>query len=140
MARAYSRARPLAARPEPAGWFAGLSQAQRIGFRRRGNELVGLLLAYLDAERDRRPALLSDAEKVAEDYGAEAASCGASLIDSVEGFLHFRRPFIEQLALIARRRRLDTRETTGLLSDAESALDHTLVALMFGHKRALERP
>ena len=38
-----------------------------------------------------------------------------------------------ELASIARRRRLDTREATLLLVEAESAADHLLVALMSGH-------
>ena len=53
--------------------------------------------------------------------------------DTVEGFLRFRKPFVDELAILARRRRLDTREATTLLADAESARDRLLVALMIGH-------
>jgi len=62
------------------------------------------------------------------------ARAGASLSDTVEGFLRFRKPFINELAELARRRRLDTREATALLVDAESALDRMLIALMLGHR------
>jgi hypothetical protein len=95
--------------------------------------LVGELLALLDAEREQGSVLLAGAERQAGEYGAEAARLGASLGDTVEGFLRFRKPFVDELAGLARRRRLDTREATALLADAESALDRLLVALMTGH-------
>lgn len=131
MARAYRRARPPAGAHEPAGWLANLSDAERDRFRERGKELVGDLLTYLDLEG----ADLSGAESHAHEYGARAAELGASLSDTVEGFLRFRKPFIDELALVARRRHLDTREATVLLVDAESALDRLLVALMTGHTK-----
>jgi phage gp36-like protein len=53
--------------------------------------------------------------------------------DAVEAFLRFRRPFIDELAGLARKRGLDTREATALLVDAENALDRLLTALMSGH-------
>jgi hypothetical protein len=125
MARAYRRARPQ----QRSGWLAELDEEQRTQFRRRGMELVGDLLAYLDADRGD----LGVAEAHARDYGAEAARLGASLTDAVEGFLRFRKPFIDELAALARRRRLDTAEATALMVDAESALDRLLMALMTGH-------
>jgi excisionase family DNA binding protein len=125
MARAYRRARPQA----PSPWSAGLGDEQRVWFRQRGTELVGHLLAFLDADRGD----LRVAETHAREYGAEAARLGASLTDTVEGFLRFRKPFIDELAQLARRRRLDTAEATQLLVDAEAALDLLLVALMTAH-------
>lgn len=107
----------------------GLSVEQLAHFRERGMQLVGDLLAYLDAEHGD----LALAEAHARDYGVAAARLGASLSDTVEGFLRFRKPFIDELVTIARRRHLDTREATTLLVDAESALDRLLVALMTGH-------
>ncbi len=126
MARAYRRARPLAGAYERAG-----CEAERDRFRERGKQLVSDLLGYLDVEG----ADLSVAERHAHGYGARAAELGASLSDTVEGFLRFRKPFIDELAVLARRRHLDTREATALLVDAESALDRLLVALMTGHTR-----
>jgi len=134
MARAYRRARPTTHSSEPAGWLADLPESERVRFRRRGMELVGNLLAYLDADRERQAALFGAAEANAREYGTEAAHAGASLSDTVEGFLRFRRPFVDELAQLARRRHLDTREATGLIADAESALDRLLVTLMLGHK------
>jgi len=133
MARAYRRARPYAQASQPKGWFAGLSDSERTGFREHGMQLLSDLLRQLDVERDEAAALVTAAEGHASEYGAEAARHGASLSETVEAFLRFRKPFVDELAVLARRRRLDTREATALLVDAESALDRLLVALMTGH-------
>lgn len=132
MARAYRRARPPASKAEHAAWLANLSEDERIRFRERGVQLLGDLLTYLDAERGD----LTIAERHAGDYGEGAAKAGASLADTVEGFLRFRKPFVDGLAALARRRRLDTREATALMVDAESALDRLLVAMMTGHTKS----
>jgi excisionase family DNA binding protein len=134
MARAYRRARPTARTSQPAGWLANLSEAERNRFRVRGMQLVGNLLAYLDADHDREGTLLAAAEEHAREYGLEAARAGASLSETVEGFLRFRKPFVDELAVLARRRHLDTREATDLLVDADAALDRLLIALMLGHR------
>jgi hypothetical protein len=102
-------------------------------------ELVGNLLAYLDADHEREAALFRAAEHQAREYGAEAARSGASLSDAVVGFLRFRKPFVDELSLLARRRHLDTREATELLADAESALDRLLITMMLGHKSTSTR-
>lgn len=133
MVRAYRRLQPTARRPEASDWLAHLSEAARARFRERGLELVRHLLAYLDAARSGTSASLETAESCARDYGGEAARLGVALSETVEGFLRFRKPFVDELAVLARRRHLDTREATELLADAETALDRLLIALMLGH-------
>lgn len=135
MVRAYRRAQPTAQTRELPGWLARLSQADRNRFRAIGMQLVGDLVTYLDVEDDHE-LLLAAAEERAGQYGAEAVRAGASLSETVEGFLRFRKPFVDELAVLSRRRHLDTREATDLLAQAESALDRLLVALMLGYKAA----
>ena len=132
--RAYRRARPTAHSHEPGAWLAHISETDRGRFRQLGMALVRSLLAYLDADKEHEATLLETAERQAREYGFQAVNAGASLSDTVQGFLRFRRPLIDELAVLARRRRLDTREATDLLIQAESALDRLLVALMLGHK------
>jgi hypothetical protein len=76
---------------------------------------------------------LDQATAWAFEYGQRASALGASLSEAVEAFVRFRGAFVGELASIARRRRLDTREATLLLVEAESAADRLLVALMSGH-------
>lgn len=78
-------------------------------------------------------AKLAQAAAAAAQFGQRAAALGASLSETVEAFVRFREAFIGELAGIARRRRLDTREATALLVQAEGAVDRLLVALMNGH-------
>jgi hypothetical protein len=133
VAQAYRRAKP-AGRPAQAPWLAALSDAQRIEFRERGHRLLAMLLEQLNDEGTRSTAgRLDEATAAAADYGRRAASLGASLAETVEAFVRFREAFIGELAGIARRRRLDTREATALLVEAETAVDQLLVALMNGH-------
>lgn len=139
MLRAYRRSRPTARAHDGTGWLESLSDVERVRFRERGMQLVGNLLSYLDAARDREATSLAAAEGHAHEYGSEAARAGASLSETVEGFLRFRKPFIDELAMLARRRHLDTREATELLADADAALDRLLVGLMLGHKSSSGR-
>lgn len=96
-------------------------------------QLLSDLLRQLDMGPNETAALITGAEAHAREYGTEAARHGASLSETVEAFLRFRKPFVDELAALARRRRLDTHEATALLVDADSALDRLLVALMTGH-------
>ena len=134
MLRAYRRTRATALTHGGAGWLETISEVERVRFRERGMQLVGNLLSYLDAARGREATSLAAAEEHAHEYGSEAARAGASLSETVEGFLRFRKPFVDELSVLARRRHLDTREATELLADADAALDRLLVGLMLGHK------
>jgi hypothetical protein len=58
------------------------------------------------------------------------------MTEAVQTFIQFRTPFTAQLASTARRRGLDTREATALLTSAEAAMDQLLVATMTGHSLA----
>lgn len=93
-----------------------------------------MLLENLNEETaDSTTGRLVHAEAAAAEYGQRAAFMGASLSETVEAFIRFREAFIGELAGTARRRRLDTREATALLVEAETAIDRLLVALMNGH-------
>jgi excisionase family DNA binding protein len=114
-----------------------LPESERQLFRERGRRMVECLLAHLDADGP-APAManLHEAAGHALEYGAVTAKLGASLSEAVETFLHFRSPFIGELATTARKRGLDTREATTLLVDAENAFDKLLLAFMDGWQHA----
>lgn len=96
--------------------------------------MLVMLLEQLNEEGTQSTAgKLDEATAAADEYGQRAAAFGASLSQTVEAFVRFREAFIGELAGIARRRRLDTREATALLVEAETAVDRLLVALMNGH-------
>lgn len=107
----------------------GLTEAERVELRERGRRLLALLLDHLNDVAPGSSDKLAEAEVQAADYGRRAAALGASLAATLEAFIRFRGAFIAELAAIARRRRLDTREATALLIEGENAADRMLIAL-----------
>ena len=138
IARTYRRASREAAPELP--WVLALTEAQRLLFRERGHVLAASLLQYLDATQPDTAAYhLKEASSTSGEYGNVAAGLGLSLSQTIEGFLRFRAPFHQELAVAARRRGFDTTETTDLLQAAEGAMDRLLVATMNGHTAATAR-
>ncbi|MDQ6719241.1 MAG: helix-turn-helix domain-containing protein [Candidatus Dormibacteraeota bacterium] len=136
VARVYLRTQP-ARRPAGDPGVAALSDAERAEHRERGRRLLLLLLDHLNEEACGSSGKLLEAEAEAMAYGRRAAVLGASLSATLEAFVRFRGAFIRELAAVARRRRLDTREATVLLVEGEGAVDRVLVALANGY--AVER-
>ncbi|GAC1613316.1 MAG: helix-turn-helix domain-containing protein [Candidatus Dormibacteraceae bacterium] len=135
IAQAYRRARPIE-RPVPPPWLRSLSDADRAEFRARGRAFLTIVIELLDeAGREARASRVVEARLAADEYGRLASRLGASLTETVEAFLRFRGSFVGELAGVARRRRLDTREATALLVEAESLMDDLLLVLMQGHGR-----
>ena len=133
--RAYLRTQhPGRPAGDPA--IAALTEAERADMKDRGRRLLVLLLDHLNEEPRRSSLKLLEAEDEAVQYGRRAAALGTSLAATLEAFVRFRGAFIAELAAIARRRRLDTREATALLVEGESAVDRLLVALTNGYAEA----
>jgi excisionase family DNA binding protein len=120
-----------------AGWLAALPPDQLEFFRERGRRMSACLLAHLDADGPSTAlATLHEAAGHAAEHGSASARLGASLNQAAQAFLRFRAPFVDELAAVARRRGLDTREATTLLVDAENAMDELLLAFIAGWQEA----
>ena len=138
LARAYRAQARTAAREMP--WLVSLDDGQRAWFREHGRQLASALLGHLDAPDDESAAArLAEATAEAAGYGRMASSLGVSLSQAVEGFLQFRRPFLHELTLVARRRGFDTQATTELIETADGAMDRLLIASMAAHSVARVR-
>src|SRR5215212_2177896 len=132
LARAYRAEARSAARQMP--WLVELDEAERAWFREHGRQLATALVAHLDAgDEETSAAQLSAATAEAAGYGRMASQLGVSLSQAVEGFLQFRRPFLHELVLVARRRGFDTAATTELLESADAVMDRLLIAAMSAH-------
>jgi excisionase family DNA binding protein len=119
------------------GWLAALTPEEVELFRERGRQMTQRLLEHLDAgEPATALATLHEAAGYAAEHGAASARLGASLNQAAQAFLKFRAPFVDELAAVARRRGLDTREATTLLVDAEQAMDELLLAFIGGWQEA----
>jgi len=135
LARGYRKSADDA--PVHIPWVTELDPAKRDRFRGYGRGIVTALLAALESEDgSRRTELLRTAEDACMNYGRLAAgeSLGASMTADI--FLRFRRPFLDELSSIARRREFDATATSALIADANAALDGLLLATLRGWEAA----
>lgn len=132
LARAYRQEARSASRALP--WVVALTDDDREWFRQHGRRLAEALLGHLDADDPMvAEGLLAEATAEAAEYGRVASRLRVSLSEAVEGFLQFRRPFLHQVGLVARRRGFDATATTEVMESAERAMDRLLVAAMAAH-------
>lgn len=133
--RAYRRGLCRSTAWPPA--IEALPNGARQPFRECGRFMVAALVDYLD-EAARGAAVgaecLMAAEAAACRYGQLAARSQIQLRDTVELFLRFRAPFLNELGGLARRMALDATATTALLEGATDAIDRLMPALIAGHE------
>jgi excisionase family DNA binding protein len=130
LARAYRRsyATDTAAHQVPAD-----DLAERERYRRDGRRLVEALVAHLDADvADDAERSRSEAEATAlvDDLARRLASSGTSLTEAVGLFVAARRPFLDELTGLGRRRALDAARLAALYDDASGLLDRLLLRLI----------
>jgi len=137
LARAYRRsyAADSTARDVPAD-----DDHERENYRRDGRLLVEALVAHLDAdagdatERDRSEA---DATALVDDLARRLAASGTSLTEAVGLFVAARRPFLDELTGLGRRRALDASRLAALYQDASGLLDRLLLRLIATYQEAV---
>jgi excisionase family DNA binding protein len=135
LARGYRKSADDA--PVHMPWVTELDATKRDRFRGYGRGIVTSLLAALETDdAGRRAELLRSAEDACSNYGRLAAgeSLGASMTADI--FLRFRRPFLDELSSVARRREFDATGTSALIADANAALDGLLLATLRGWEAA----
>lgn len=110
----------------------------REHYRRDGRLLVEALVAHLDAgddaERDRSEA---DATALVDDLARRLAASGTSLTEAVGLFVAARRPFLDELTGLGRRRALDASRLAALYQDASGLLDRLLLRLIATYQEAV---
>jgi len=105
----------------------------RDRYRQDGRRLVEALIANLDADPgDARARLRSEAEATAliDEMARRLAASGTSLTEAVGLFVTARRPFLDELTRLGRRRALDAAHLTALYDSASSLLDRLLLRLI----------
>jgi excisionase family DNA binding protein len=113
--------------------------AERERYRRDGRRLVEALSAHLDAgatgatgaanaaERARSEA---EATALVDDLARRLATSGMSLTEAVGLFVAARRPFLDELSGLGRRRALDAARLAALYEDASGLLDRLLLRMI----------
>lgn len=114
---------------------------EREAYRAEGRRLVTLLLEHLDAADARAQAGTARmAGSVAEDLGRRLALSGIPLDDAVRQFVAARRPFLNEIAALARRRALTSDRVADVYDRATSILDELLVRFVEAHGGAASEP
>jgi excisionase family DNA binding protein len=136
MTRAYRRV-TRSTRPLP--WIGALDGDTRSRFRDHGRLVAAELLAMLDAgEPDEAQRHLDAACEASAGYGREAALGGVPASATIEAFLRFRRPFLDELWDAVRRREVDLAGATDLIRRASDAFDGLLVSTMRSWEAGLD--
>lgn len=136
MARGYRRAADTTLGEMP--WVANLDREQRDRFRRFGRSMIASLVVALDAgDPEEREGLLQEAEIACSEYGRVAARQRLDSATTADMFLRFRRPFLDELGALARRRELDASATVSLIAEANAALDGLLVTTLHAWQVAM---
>lgn len=116
-------------------WRARFDENSLRWFRERGMRMSDLLLGSMDTDRrSGREQLLTQAEQLGREYGAEAKRAGLSLGEATQAFLFFRARFMAEIAQVARRRALETSQAATLFTEADRALDRVILAIIAGHQ------
>jgi excisionase family DNA binding protein len=105
----------------------------RAAYRHDGRRLVAALVAHLDAAADDEAARArteAEATKLVDDLARRLATSGRSLTDAVGLFIAARRPFLDALTGLGRRRALDAARLASLYDDASGLLDRLLLRLI----------
>lgn len=136
LARAYRRSytADTAAHGVPAG-----DTVERERYRRDGRRLVEALVAHLDADPsddDARARSEADATALVDDLARRLASSGTSLTEAVGLFVAARRPFLDELTGLGRRRALDAARLAALYDHASGLLDRLLLRLVATYQEA----
>ncbi len=130
LARAYQRTYTADA---AAHWVPADDLAGRERYRRDGRLLIGALVAHLDADAadaDARTEAEADATALVDDLAHRLAEAGMSLTEAVGLFVAARRPFLDELTGLGRRRALDAARLAALYENASGLLDRLLLRLI----------
>jgi excisionase family DNA binding protein len=114
-------------------------------YRRDGRLLVEALVAHLDADAsdaDGRAGAEAEAGALVDDLARGLAAAGASLTQAVGLFVAARRPFLDELTRLGRRRALDAARLGALYENASGLLDRLLLRLIATYQDVVggERP
>lgn len=125
------------ARRLPAG-----DPAEREDYRRDGRSLVEALVAHLDADptdAQARARAEADATRLVDALARRLAGAGMSMTEAVGLFVAARRPILDELTGLGRRRALDAARLGALYESASGLLDRLLLRLISTFQDALDR-
>ncbi|MEI7743756.1 MAG: helix-turn-helix domain-containing protein [Chloroflexota bacterium] len=112
--------------------------SDRETFRDLGRQLVDALVRHLDEIGPARALAERDARDLTARLGERLALHGIPLSDAVSMFVSARRPFLAELAVVARRRGVDAARIGELYDTSTGLLDRLLLAFVAAYEAAAQ--
>lgn len=107
---------------------AALDETDRESFRVAGRALVEALVRYVDAgSDDGRAAAEADARAGTVAFADRLAGRPIGVAEAIEAFVSARRPFLNEIARISRRRSLSAAEVSELYERSGELLDRLVI-------------
>lgn len=134
LSRAY-RAHYATAGHAPTG--TPLDDGERQAYRRDGQRLIQVLVAFLDMDPGRhheRAGAEAEAVAIVDEQARRLAAAERSLTEAVALFVGARGPFLAEIAGLGRRRSLDPTRLGVLYGDASALLDRLLLRFIAAHQ------
>jgi excisionase family DNA binding protein len=112
-AKALAHTRSDLAAPSRQSWMARIDEAERASWRRLGQQLMGVVLHYINSPREDED-LLGEARRIGNEYAQYARRAGMPLTSALEAALFFRDTLVDAA--------MDLPEEANLRPDASARL------------------
>lgn len=93
-ARALAHTRNDLAAPQRQGWMASIDEADRSAWRRLGQQLMGVVMHYINSPGDSSD-ILGEARRIGSEYAHHARRAGMPLTAALEAALFFRDSLVD---------------------------------------------
>jgi excisionase family DNA binding protein len=123
------------ARQQEHGWYASLSEANRLRLRDLGRRLLEMAGEYLD-KRTRRSGLLDEAAEIGGAYGGVLIDAGLPLASAVGAYIGFRKTMDETTRQTAERESLPVEEALEAIGQVHTLGDQVLLGIASAYETA----
>ncbi|HLF78980.1 MAG TPA: helix-turn-helix domain-containing protein [Dehalococcoidia bacterium] len=123
------------ARQQEHGWYASLSDANRVRLRDLGRRLLEMAGEYLD-KRTRRSGLLDEALEIGGAYGGVLIDAGLPLAGAVGAYIGFRKTMDETTRQTAERESLPMEEALEAIGQVHALGDQVLLGMASAYEAA----
>ncbi len=117
----------------PPAWLASMSDEERANRRLIGQQLMGVVLRYVNSQDDDE-ALLDEARRIGTEYARSAQQIGMSLTESLEAALFFRDTLVESAMALPEEARVQPEDSARLLRRISRVLNVVQLAVAAGYE------
>ena len=122
---------------QPPPWLATMSEEERATRRHIGQQLMGVVLRYVNAQGDDE-ALLGEAHTIGQEYARSAQQAGMPLTAALEAALFFRDTLVESAMDLPEQAHVRPEASARLLRRISRVLNEVQLAVAAGYERGGE--